>query len=362
MSHKPLVLVADDEEAIARMLCRALEGQFSPLMALGGVEAMALIDRTPNLAAIITDQNMPGAHGVEVLQHASRVQPGAGRVIITASSNLSDLRDAINVAHAHRFLCKPVSLVHVVEAVRDAAHLAGLEDHNRRLVSELKDKNELLTRALGQVQEHERRLEREVDERTRELRVAMTELEQMALRDGLTGLYNHRYFQEALAHELARGARYGHTVGLVFLDVDHFKVFNDTHGHPKGDELLRQVGRILLNNGELPDVKFRGRTSDIAARYGGEEFVVILPQTPREGTILRAERLRESVANHRFDGADKQPLGRITCSVGVASFPDDGTSQVDLIHAADQAMFRAKRSGRNRVVVAGADAPSALPM
>lgn len=358
MVSRPLVLVADDDEAIAQLMSLALRDTCDTVVALDGAQAMRLLDQHPQVLGVVTDQRMPGATGIEVLQHAARVVPLAARIIATASNDLDDIRDAINVAHVHRFLCKPVNIKHVQQTVRDALHLAGLEGANARLVKELQEKNELLVRALGRVQDHERRLEREVEERTRELRHAMAELEKLALRDGLTGLYNHRYFQEALTHELARAARYNYPVGLVFLDIDHFKAFNDQHGHPRGDELLRGVARILVNTGELPEVRFRGRTSDIAARYGGEEFVVILPQTPREGTILRAHRLRESVAEFPFVGGETQPLGRITASVGVASYPEDAVSKADLIALADAAMFRAKRGGRNRVEVAAPEQPA----
>src|SRR6185437_1651804 len=125
----------------------------------------------------------------------------------------------VNHGRVHRFLSKPVRIADLVEVVKEAARTAMLENENTRLVSELAERNRLLTKALAAVQESERRLERQIDLRTKELVEANKELEKLALRDGLTGLYNHRFFQEALTTELARAARYGHPLSLIFLDV-----------------------------------------------------------------------------------------------------------------------------------------------
>ena len=213
----------------------------------------------------------------------------------------------------------------------------------------------MLTKALSRLQDQERRLHNEVAKRTRESTLAIAELEKIALRDGLTGLFNHRYFQESLAAELARAARHQQRVSLIFLGVDHFKNFNDLNGHPKGDALLVTLVKILTTTGDLPEVRFHGRRSDITARYGGEEFVVILPQTDRAGATFRAECLRENVANYSFDNGSFQRGGRVTVNIGVGVFPDDAFGKVELIEAADKMLFLAKRSGRNNVKVFGVD-------
>jgi two-component system, cell cycle response regulator len=210
------------------------------------------------------------------------------------------------------------------------------------------------------VQESERRLEREVEQRTRDLRAAIVELEQLALRDGLTGLYNHRFFQESLTTELARAARYGFAVSLIFIDVDHFKNYNDVCGHPAGDALLKEFGRLLQATGDAPEFRFRGRLSDIVSRYGGEEFVIILPMTDREGAVIRAERLRAMIAEHPFARREVQPSGFISASIGVAAYPRDAIDKTALIRAADDVMLEAKRTGRNKVIAAR-DPPPAEP-
>ena len=161
--------------------------------------------------------------------------------------------------------------------------------------------------------------------------------------DGLTKIGNRRSFEERLASEAARHGRYDQPLSMILVDLDHFKRVNDTHGHPAGDEVLREMA-ALLGEGL--------RSSDYPARYGGEEFAVILPHTSRDQAALLAERLRERVAERVFHvGASKAGLD-LTVSAGVASLPPGGTAQ-DLVLMADQALYVAKNNGRNRVVLAG---------
>jgi diguanylate cyclase (GGDEF)-like protein len=347
------LLIVDDDPQIVRMLKDLFKRQYDVITAGSGDDAAALLDEHEVLA-VLADHMMPGLTGVELLERASEVQPDAVRILITASERVDDLRDAVNRARVHRFVSKPLRVMDLRTTVTSAIREMLLEQENKRLVAELSEKNQRLQKALSEVQNHERRLEREVENRTQELRIAMAELEKLALRDGLTGLYNHRFLQEALTSELARGARYNHAVSLVFLDVDHFKNYNDLHGHPAGDSLLKKLAAILTDTGDMPELRFRGRMTDIAARYGGEEFVVVLPQTSKEGAALRADRLRQSIEEFPFPSEGDQPLGKVTISVGVATYPDDALTKQTLLERADQALYEAKRSGRNRVCVAGA--------
>lgn len=351
-TEQPHLLLVDDEPDILKVLTHMLQQDYRVTSMTDPVAAVSTFSDHA-YQGVLSDHFMPGMTGVELLTLATEKQPSAGRILLTASDSLAAIKDAVNVAHVHRFLTKPLFLKEVRAATAAAVKMGGLEAENARLIAELQQKNDLLSKALSRVQEHQRILEHEVDARTRELQVVLKELKELALRDGLTGLYNHRYFQETLVRELALAARHNHTVGLIFLDVDHFKNFNDAKGHPAGDALLKTLARIVANTGEMPEVTSRGRVSDIAARYGGEEFVVVLPRTHKAGTVLRAQRLRESVWDYNFEHGDVQPAGRISVSVGVACFPDDALDKTDLIRAADDAMLRAKRDGRNRVVVAG---------
>jgi diguanylate cyclase (GGDEF)-like protein len=166
---------------------------------------------------------------------------------------------------------------------------------------------------------------------------------EMAVRDGLTGLLNHRRLHERLQEELSRALRYHRPLSLLMIDVDYFKRYNDTYGHQRGDELLRQLAEILRRN---------IRQSDIAGRYGGEEFAVILPETDKQSAVVLAQRLCEVVASTPFPGHPSGVPVRCTVSIGVASCPEDALTVSDLIAAADTALYRAKRFGKNRVVIA----------
>lgn len=165
-------------------------------------------------------------------------------------------------------------------------------------------------------------------------------LEALATTDPLTRLLNRRAMHDRLAAEVQRADRYGAVLTLLLADVDHFKEVNDTHGHLVGDAVLAQVATVLQAS---------LRTVDIAARYGGEEFIAILPETPLDGGVAIAERLRERLARHEFSGVHGLPL-QLTISIGVAVYPGTGVRSTDeLIACADAALYRAKAEGRNKV-------------
>jgi diguanylate cyclase (GGDEF)-like protein len=172
-------------------------------------------------------------------------------------------------------------------------------------------------------------------------------IEEQAIRDGLTGLYNHRFFYERLQSELARGTRYGTPVALLMIDVDDFKSFNDRHGHRVGDEVLRTVARALEG-----DVR---RELDIVCRYGGDEFSLILPHTPIAATQV-AERLRRRISEATISLENGKTAGTVTVSIGVAAYPGSATDVDGLVTVADEALYVAKSGGRNRVeAAAGSD-------
>ena len=329
-----------------------LAKEFAVTTASNAEEALGVL-RDLAVKAIVCDQQMPGMMGTEFLSMAIAIRPHAARVLVTGTDRVEDIKDAINIAQITRFLSKPVRPMELLAVVRGAIREVELETENGRLLVELKEKNVQLEAMLVEVRSHEKKLELEVGRRTRELRQVVTQLEQLALRDGLTGLYNHRFFQEALSSEIGRAGRHQRKVGLIFIDVDHFKTFNDSNGHLFGDELLKQMARILANTGDAPDIRARGRVSDLACRYGGEEFVIILPEADRAGAGIRAERIRAEIEAFPFNGREKQPGGTVTVSVGVSSYPEDATTKQGLTQAADEAMYKAKHDGRNKVVLAG---------
>ncbi|NJP06552.1 MAG: GGDEF domain-containing protein [Chloroflexaceae bacterium] len=180
----------------------------------------------------------------------------------------------------------------------------------------------------------------------RQLSMALTNLilrerlERQAIQDPLTGLFNRRYLDETLPREIQRAERYQHNIGVMMLDIDHFKRFNDTYGHDAGDTLLREVGAFL---------KRHTRGEDIACRYGGEEFTLVLPVASLDDTAQRAEEIRLGIQrlNVYHHG---QPLDPVTVSIGIAAFPNHNTSADGLLKHADTCLYQAKRNGRNQVV------------
>ena len=164
-------------------------------------------------------------------------------------------------------------------------------------------------------------------------------VEEQATTDGLTGLVNHRTFQERFTAMLGRADRRTFAVSLLLTDIDHFKKVNDTYGHPTGDEVLRRVAVIL---------KASARKIDIVARYGGEEFTIVLEGTDRAGAFQLAERIRQEVAQQSF--ASPQGAFQVTLSIGVACYPDDARDKAEIIARADQSLYAAKHGGRNRTV------------
>ncbi|MFB9993335.1 diguanylate cyclase [Deinococcus oregonensis] len=169
-------------------------------------------------------------------------------------------------------------------------------------------------------------------------------LRQQSIRDALTGLFNRRYLEQTFERELHRATRYSHPIGIVMLDVDHFKRFNDTYGHEAGDTLLQELGSVLRTS-------IRGE--DVACRYGGEEFALLLPGANLEQTLKRAEAVRQAVEQMQVTSRG-QRLGTVTLSLGVAAFPQHAGTLSDLLRAADFALYRAKQEGRNRTLAATA--------
>jgi len=166
------------------------------------------------------------------------------------------------------------------------------------------------------------------------------ETEQLAVTDGLTGLNNHRFFQSFFERELHRARRYNHPLSLIMMDIDHFKKINDTLGHPVGDKVLIEVARLLRE---------QARDVDLVARYGGEEFMLVLPETKKSEAQLLAERIRVAVEKNRFEAEGAKNIGRVTISLGVSGFPDDGSEKDVIIDKVDKALYRAKAGGRNQV-------------
>ncbi len=176
---------------------------------------------------------------------------------------------------------------------------------------------------------------------TKDLEKMHRQSENLANTDALSGLYNYRYFYEQLEREIKEAQEYHYPLSLVVVDVDYFKKYNDAYGHLEGDMILKELGEIL---------KASIRKTDVAARYGGDEFTVILPRVEREEAIGFAERVRQKVKETAFAKEGVQPLGDLTVSLGIAVYPEDAESSKDLVKKADDAMYEAKKAGRDRAM------------
>lgn len=168
------------------------------------------------------------------------------------------------------------------------------------------------------------------------------QLEKLANQDGLTGLYNHRYFFEVLDKEISKAVKNKESVGMIFIDLDYFKNYNDLYGHQKGDYLLKALGDLVSKNIEQ---------NHIACRYGGEEFAIIMPEADEKSVRKTAENLRRIIEETKFEGEENQPNGKVTASIGVSIFPEKAIDATELIKNADDALYRAKFLNKNRVEV-----------
>jgi len=167
-------------------------------------------------------------------------------------------------------------------------------------------------------------------------------LEQLSITDPLTGLYNRRFLEARLDEELNRSQRQQQSFCVILADLDNFKLYNDICGHIAGDKALRKAAMLMRRS---------AREMDIVTRYGGEEFCLVLPGTSKKESVFVAERIRRAIETETYPGETNLPLGRLTISLGVACYPEDGTATAEVIHAADLALYRAKDLGRNRVVL-----------
>ena len=156
--------------------------------------------------------------------------------------------------------------------------------------------------------------------------------------DSLTNLWNHGYFQYLLQEELERSKAVKVPLSLIAIDIDDFKVYNDTLGHQSGDRILKELAYLLRN---------QSRKMDFVCRYGGEEFMVILPQTDKREGYLIAERLRQDIAKHSFSHEEIMPHKRLTVSIGLSTFPEDGSTPAELIAFSDKTLYEAKHKGKN---------------
>lgn len=309
-NRKNKILVVDDVAVNVQLLTTYLTSVgYNVIAARDGQEALEKVAAcNPDL--VLLDVMMPKFNGFEVCERikadeATRIVPV---IMVTALNEIEDKIKATE-AGADDFVSKPFNKLELLTRVKSLLRIKELHDQLNAKVKELEE--------------------------------AQERLRQLAITDGLTTLFNHRYFKEHLEQELYRASRNRSEVSLIMLDIDYFKRYNDTFGHPAGDALLRAVARILKDN---------IRKVDIAARYGGEEFALVLAETNKAAASMVAEKMRRMVETSPFEGLPSHNNGHITVSLGVASFPLDATNPNDLIAMADQRLYHAKQRGRNQVV------------
>lgn len=309
------ILVVDDEESVRMVLAQVLqEDGYSVTEAASAEQALELMNNE-TFCLVITDIVMPGMTGIELLKKIKQLYPETQVIIMTSYASLDTAITALRYG-AYDYFFKPFNDIELVSATTARAiEKVRLVKENQRLIEELNTKNQKLSKV-------------------------NSVLKNLACRDGLTGIFNHRYFQDSLEAELNRAGRHAGNFSLVFLDVDHFKQYNDKNGHQQGDKVLRKLAQILAKSIRKPD---------ILARYGGEEFVIILPETPKASARIYGEKVRRGVEKYPFPGKETQPGGNLTISIGISTFPEDGRDRYSLIEYADQALYQAKKGGRNRV-------------
>lgn len=293
------ILVVDDEEMIRDMLSDMFSSMgYKVKVARDGQVAIAQIENEP-FEIVITDLKMPGMSGLELLQRVQKINPDICVLIITGYSTIESAVNAMKLG-AYDYICKPFEL-----------------DEMKVIIEKAVERQRLLQ--ASHMVEHYKNL---------------------SITDGLTKVYNHRYFHEFLDRELQRARRNVSTVTLMFADVDNFKQYNDVNGHLAGDEVLREIAPIFLNT---------TRKTDFVARYGGEEFAVILPDTVTDGSLRVALHIMQAIRTKKWLYTEALPYKTITLSIGVASYPKDALLKDDLIKKADEAMYHAKKTGKNKI-------------
>jgi len=297
------ILLVDDDPGAIQLMGRILADVGRLRFATNGKDALRLArDAAPDL--ILLDAEMPGMSGFELLKmlQAESFLADVPVIFITSHNEAGFEVSALEMGAAD-FIAKPLKSSRVLARVRTQLRVKRMADELRRT----------------------------------------------ATTDALTGIANRRQFDESLEREWLRARRAGEPVSLLMIDVDHFKLYNDLYGHPKGDDCLQHVTQALLSACKRP--------ADLVARYGGEEFVMLLPQTPRLGAKHVAGQVLDAVAAHGIFHENSQTTHYVSVSVGIACF-DDASScwpsgsraprASDLVHAADKALYSAKQAGRGQ--------------
>ncbi|WDE07680.1 diguanylate cyclase [Thalassomonas viridans] len=337
-AEKPLIMLVDDEVENLNVMRQLLAADFQVITGLSGHEAIDIINNMADpgeIQLIISDQRMPKMSGVEFLEQVADKIPETIRIILSAYSDTEVVIDSINRAKIYKFMTKPFDPAELSLTVK-----RGVEAFQMR----------------RQLLEYSGQLEKLVTERTRELHKkneeltqALNALEKLSLSDQLTGAYNRYFLEKFMPQEISqfkrshkrRPAQNGY-LGIMMIDIDHFKAINDSYGHEAGDKLLIRFTQILQNN---------CREEDWVVRWGGEEFVIIAKGLSLTNLQGLAERLRVKIESCPFNLGCRQPVLK-TCSMGLVCFPFirnnvNAFTWQQTLNLADLALYLAKNNGRN---------------
>ena len=298
----PKILVVDDEESARHTLSELLEIKNFCVTATDSAEhALKLLEKTA-FDLVLSDLLMPRIDGIALTKAIKEMGLNVPVVVMTGFASIETAVESMK-AGASDFITKPFNMDQITIVINRTLE-------NKKLLK------------LAQEREY---------------------FEQLSNTDGLTDLFNHRYFHNILHIEIERERRYKRPLSLMMIDIDDFKSCNDVHGHLMGDVVLQQIGTLI---------KKSTRGCDYVARYGGEEFAVILPETSKQEASVVAERIRASIAEYLFTTTTGKSIGKVTVTIGLSSFPEDAQDRIDLIDKADKSLYQGKASGKNRICVA----------
>jgi diguanylate cyclase (GGDEF)-like protein len=297
------ILIVDDEELMREFLHEVLRDEgYTIDLAGSGREALKKMSAS-EYDIVLTDIVMPELDGLGVVGATKDLPYNPSVIVMTGYASMETAVESMKLGAAD-YITKPFNIDQI------------------RII-----------------------IKKTIEERVLKARAAEGEFyKELSRKDGLTELYNHRFFHQLLETEVSRAERYNRVVSLLMIDIDDFKSYNDAHGHPAGDIALRRLAQLL---------KQSSRNCDFVARYGGEEFAIIVPEVSADSARRMAERLLKLIDESEFEGEEKMLGGRMTISIGIATFPMQASSKSELVEHSDQALYRAKGLGKNRVVVFG---------
>jgi len=298
----PLILLVEDNELDARVVENAMKDQPYRLEVVTRGEDVFNRLRHDNVDLILLDIILPDLDGFEICRRLKENHRDIQVVIVTCLDDLDSKIKGVEFG-ADDYLVKPI------------------------VGRELKARIRVLLEKKGHLDSLRSHYEAALDS---------------AILDWLTGLYNHGYFQQFLDYELKRALHQGFPVGLIMIDVDDFKIYNDTLGHSAGDAILRELGQVVRNI---------IREVDLAARYGGEEFAVVLPYTNGENAKIVAKRIHGAITSHDFFHDESIELHNPTVSMGISVFPEEASTKKELIEKADKMLYKAKQQGKNQFCI-----------